>query len=410
MAVDTEADNKSIGLDPINGGELRRRALAEIGAFPAESIDQLSPQEVQNLVYELQVHQIELEMQNEELRQTQEALELSRARYFELYDLAPVGYLTLSQKGIIREGNLTLAALLETPKKELVEFPLSRHILAADQDSFYHFHRRLRETDDPQVCELRMTRKEGRTFWARLDGVAVQRNEERVYRVIVSDISPHRQAEQIKQTLEEKEILLRELYHRTKNNMLVLSSMLVLQARHCKSEETRAVLTDLQGKVQSMALVHQKLYQSQNLSHVDLGEYIPDLIDLLLKTHQGTQQNISAQVRAAHVFVVLDVAIPCGLVLNELVSNALKHGFPNHAPGEIQVDLAEAENGDVVLTFSDNGVGFPVDFDYRNTQTLGIRTVRAIIEHQLQGTLHFESKAGLQCRMRFATTHYEVRV
>lgn len=408
--MNQQAQNNPSGPDPIDKAELRRRAQNHIDEFPTEISEGLSIKQIRTLFHELHVHQIELEIQNEELRQTQEALELSRARYFELYDLAPVGYLTLSQKGIILEGNLTLAILLDTPKNGLMKSPLSRYILAADQDSFYHFHRRLRETDDPQVCELRMTCKEGRTFWARLDGVAMQRNEERVYRVIVSDISPHRQAEQIKQTLEEKEILLRELYHRTKNNMLVLSSMLVLQARHCKSEETRAVLTDLQGKVQSMALVHQKLYQSQNLSHVDLGEYIPDLIDLLLNTYQGTQPNISAQVRAAHSFVVLDIAIPCGLVLNELVSNTLKHGFPNQSAGEIQIELVEAENGDIVLTFSDNGVGFPVDFDFRNTQTLGIRTVIAIIEHQLQGTLHFESKAGLQCRMRFATTHYEVRV
>ena len=356
------------------------------------------------------MHQIELEMQNEELRRSQEALELSRARYFELYDLAPVGYVTLSAEGIILEANLTLATLLETSRNKLVQSPLSHYILSTDQDSFYHFHRQMRETDSPQVCEIRMTQKQKEVFWARLDGVAVQEENERVYRVTLSDISQHRQAEQIKHTLEEKETLLRELYHRTKNNMLVISSMLLLNTRHSKNEETRSVLTDLQGKVQSMALVHQKLYQSKNLSHVDLGEYIPDLIDLILQTYHSAEKNITAQVRAAHIFVVLDVAIPCGLVLNELVSNALKHGFLDQPRGEIQIDLAEATNGDILLTFSDDGLGVPKDFDFRSTQTLGMRTLIAIIEHQLQGTVHFESQTGLLCRMRFATTHYEVRV
>lgn len=408
--MDTQLQSSSGRPSPIGREELRRQAEVRIAGLAVQTTENLSAVEISDLVHELQVHQIELELQNEELRLSQEALELSRTRYFELYDLAPVGYVTLSHKGIILEGNLSQATLLETTRSGLVGFPFSRHILPADLDSFYHFHRQLRETDDPQVCELRMNRKERKTFWARLDGVAVQGDGERVYWVTVSDISEHRQTEQIKHALEEKETLLRELYHRTKNNMLVLSSMLVLNARHSKSDETRSVLTDLQGKVQGMALVHQKLYRSQNLSHVDLGEYIPELIDLLLVTYQGAQQTISAQVRAAHIFVVLDIAIPCGLVVNELLSNALKHGFPNRPTGEITIDLAEAENGEIELTFSDNGLGLPQDFDFRHTPTLGIRTILAIVETQLQGTVNFESKAGLLCRIRFATSHYEVRI
>ncbi len=410
MVADPKVDYAPTSSDPLDSRGLRRRALAQISAFPAETTDQLSPQEVQNLLHELQVHQIELEMQNEELRRAQEALELSRARYFELYDLAPVGYITLSQKGLIQEANLTLAVLLATPRSQLVNARLSQYILAADQDSYYHFQRKLRETGDPQVCELRMTEKGGTIFWARLDGVAVQQENERVYRVTVSDISEHRQAEQIRHALEEKETLLRELYHRTKNNMLVLSSMLTLNARYSKSAETRGVLVDLQGRVQSMALVHEKLYQAQNLSHIDLGDYLPELMTLLLKTHKGASQTVVVRAQAEHIFVVLDVAIPCGLVLNELVSNSLKHGFPDQRPGEIQVDLVRDKNDEIVLTFSDNGVGLPTDFDFRRSPTLGMRTIMAIVEHQLQGTLGFESRAGLLCQIRFADTQYAVRV
>jgi PAS domain-containing protein len=130
-----------------------------------EDISKLSAEEISHRVHELKVHQIELEMQNEELRRTQEELDASRARYFDLYDLAPVGYCTLSAKGLILEANLTAAALLDAPRGDLVNKPISKYIFSEDQDTYYLQRKRLLETGKPQVCELRMLTEPKPSWW-----------------------------------------------------------------------------------------------------------------------------------------------------------------------------------------------------------------------------------------------------
>lgn len=173
---------------------VRQRAEAIVTQIP-EDPTALSPEEGQQLLHELRVHQIELEIQNEELRRTQVELEASRARYFDLYDLAPVGYATLSEQGIILEANLTLADLLGVTRKEVVQRPLTRFISPTDQDIFYQHRRQLFTAGAPQVCELRLLHANGDSFWAQLEAIKVQNaDEEDTCRVIISDIRARRQA------------------------------------------------------------------------------------------------------------------------------------------------------------------------------------------------------------------------
>lgn len=178
---------------------VRRRAeeiAAQIPVDPAA----LSPEAERLLLHELQVHQIELEIQNEELRRTQIELEASRARYFDLYDLAPVGYVTISEKGIIQEANLTLADLLGLTRKEVVQRPLTHFILPADQDIFYLHHRKLFATDAPQICELRLLRANGDPFWGEIEAIRVGDDEGgQTGRIVISDISARKQSEKLLQ-------------------------------------------------------------------------------------------------------------------------------------------------------------------------------------------------------------------
>jgi PAS domain S-box-containing protein len=174
--------------------EKHLRAKKTVPAGPTTETDS-------DLLHELQVHQIELEMQNEELRQTQVELEASRARYFDLYDLAPVGYVTVSEKGLILEANLAAANLLGMARDHLVKRLLSRFILPEDQNVYYDHRRQLSETDSPQACELRMIRKDGTQFWARLEATAVQDADgATVCRVVMSDVTARKQAEAIRQS------------------------------------------------------------------------------------------------------------------------------------------------------------------------------------------------------------------
>jgi PAS domain S-box-containing protein len=184
-------------LDPARLRQKAEEKLRQDTARMSEDIAVLPNDEIRRMLYELRVHQIELEMQNEELRTAQEELDASRARYFDLYDLAPVGYCTISEKGLILEANLTAATLLNTTRKELVNHPISRFILKEDQDIYYLHRKQVFETGEPQACELRMMKNDSTLFWARLEATVTQDgNTTPVCRIILSDISEHKQAEE----------------------------------------------------------------------------------------------------------------------------------------------------------------------------------------------------------------------
>jgi PAS domain S-box-containing protein len=184
---------KNLSSDAGASSSLREKAEAqfrEIEAMSSKKLDALSPESLRTILHELRVHQIELEMQNEELRRAQEDLAASRGRYFDLYDLAPVGYITVSEAGIVLEANLTAATLFGMDRRSLVKQPVSRLILKEDQDIFYELRRRLFETGDTQRCELRMVRPDGSTFWACLDGAAAKDGDvARSCRMVLSDIT-----------------------------------------------------------------------------------------------------------------------------------------------------------------------------------------------------------------------------
>ncbi len=197
---------------PGDARELRRRAEEMIPGRPLQALDNLealSPEEIRRTLHELRVHQIELELQNEELRQAQAELDAARARYFDLYNLAPVGYCTVSEQGLILEANLTAAALLGVARSALVQQPLTGFILPEDQDVYYLYRKQLPGTAAPQACELRMVEADGMPFWARLEtSVAETGGGAPVYRVVMSDISGRKRMEEaLQEALDEIQAL-----------------------------------------------------------------------------------------------------------------------------------------------------------------------------------------------------------
>jgi len=181
------------------GQTLRRQAEAmarEKGPLLQERQQALSPEEIRRMLHELRVHQLELEMQNDELKRSQWELEASRDRYFNFYDLSPVGYFTLSEQGLILEANLTAANLLGAPKSALIRQQLTRFILPEDQNSYYRHIKKLIETGEHQSCELRIKKKNGAYFWARFESNAVQDVDGNpINRIVMSDITERKQAE-----------------------------------------------------------------------------------------------------------------------------------------------------------------------------------------------------------------------
>lgn len=203
----------------------------------------------------------------------------------------------------------------------------------------------------------------------------------------------------IQAALREKETLLREVHHRVKNNLQVISSLLTLQARAEPDPNTKRILAESQSRVQSIALVHEKLYQSKDLARVDFAQYLAALVANLLHNHDGTRRGITSLVEVADLKLPVDLAIPCGMIVNELFTNALRHAFPVGRGGTIRV-TARTSDATIELCVQDDGVGFPLDADPRNSASLGLELVFTFAE-QIGAEIEVRHDQGTAFHIRF---------
>ncbi|MBW4538223.1 MAG: GAF domain-containing protein [Myxacorys chilensis ATA2-1-KO14] len=223
--------------------------------------------------------------------------------------------------------------------------------------------------------------------------IAIQQSE--LYQQVQNELKERRRTEeQLKLSLKEKEALLKEIHHRVKNNLQVISSVLRLQSDYIKDERVLTLFKDSQNRIRSMALIHEKLHQSSNLLKINFDEYVRDLADNLFRSYAANSQAARLRTQAAGVRLNIDTAIPCGLIINELVSNALKHAFPSPtSENEILIEISPASDNRFILTVRDNGIGFPPELDFRNTESLGLELV-CIFTEQLEGTIELDQAEG----------------
>ena len=223
------------------------------------------------------------------------------------------------------------------------------------------------------------------------------------YFVAIFDVITGRKKaeEKIIASLAEKETLLKEVHHRVKNNMQVISSLLRLQESKVKDKESAALLKDSQNRIQSMALVYNKLYQSVNLAGINMTDYIKELTAGLVKSYAVNPSRVTVKIAPGDVFLDIDMAIPCGMVINELVTNSLKYAFPDNRKGQISVSLQEAANQKLELIVSDNGVGIPENVNPDNTSTLGIKLVSNLVRDQLGGKMELVRNQGTVFKITF---------
>ncbi len=222
-----------------------------------------------------------------------------------------------------------------------------------------------------------------------------------------------RAEEQIKAALAEKEVLMLEVHHRVKNNLQVLVYLIDMQAETIENPKVLQALVDIQGRIRAMYLIHEKLYQAEDLAQINFGEYLEDLTSNLLHVFGGGQ-SISLRVDAEDIFINVNVAIPCGMIVNELVTNALKYAFPTddvevlgrdgdrplHPRPEIRVEFRSRED-EYVLMVGDNGVGMPPELDWRTTESLGLKLVNIWATHQLGGSIEVDIQHGTAFKIRF---------
>jgi len=219
---------------------------------------------------------------------------------------------------------------------------------------------------------------------------------------LISEINQRKDVEKkLKLSLKEKEILLKEVHHRVKNNLQLISSMLSLQIDSVEDEMILHLFEDSQRQIQSIAMVHEHLYSSEDLEHIDFSEYIKLLVENLCSSFQIYPGLIETSLNLKQINLDIDKAIPCSLIINELVSNSLKHAFPDISKSDkapknkniIDIKACHLKNSNIQIIISDNGIGFPKNLDFRNTNTLGLQLVCSLVD-QLKGSIKLSSKAG----------------
>jgi len=259
--------------------------------------------DVEEVINELRTHQVELEMQNEELRETQIKLANSRSKYFDLYNLAPVGYFTLDKNGLIIDANLVGASLLNIEIHDLNKIAFIQFINLEDRNKFHQLWQRALKTEDKESSEIQMITNKGKLFYAHLESILTYDETENGLRIALFDISDRKNSEdKIQLSLIEKEVLIREIHHRVKNNLQIITSLLHLQ-EDTVNGDMAAVLREIEGRVKSMAIIHENLYQSPTFNDINFKLYIEKLLyDILyiygipkgtIKTNLNIQERIS---------------------------------------------------------------------------------------------------------------------
>ena len=236
-------------------------------------------------------------------------------------------------------------------------------------------------------------RKDGTLFPVEVNVGVVQFNGKRVMLAIARDVTRRRQHEaEMAASLHEKEVLLKEIHHRVKNNLQIICSLLNLQADGLDDARARAAFDESRNRVRSMALIHEQLYQSPDLAHIDLGEYLETLAASIQRSATQSGGRIRFALRCETVALDIDRAVPCGLIVNELVTNALKYAFPDERSGTVTLELG-ARDGEIILSVRDDGIGMKPGFSWQESDSIGLQLVSALAE-QLEGTVSLDTDSG----------------
>ena len=318
-------------------------------------------------------------------------LRQAEARFRGLLEAAPDGIVVVDDRGKIVIVNSQTERMFGYERAELIGQAIE--LLVPGRFHASHLADRDHYLADPITRPMGAGRsltgltKDGREIPVEISLSPLRTDGENLVMSIVRDISERREAEElIHASLREKEALLKEIHHRVKNNLQITSSLLRLQASAIADDGVREMFDETQSRIRSMALVHEKLYQSSNLSEIGLGDYIRTLATLLLQSFAVKEHRIGVDVTGDEVFLSIETAVPCGLVVNEIVTNALKHAFPGDRHGRIHVHLENLDGGWRSVTISDDGVGLPENLDVEQAETLGLRLVRALAQ-QIDGRI-----------------------
>jgi len=354
-------------------------------------------------------HDLETEVRVRTRAEEELRLAYDRLRTFFDHRIGGIGVVIANAKGDILQANDCYLDILGCSREELLSGLVDwrrmtpEEWLPADERALDQ----LRQRGVCDIYEKEYARRDGSRVPVLISDVIMPGESDDIL-AFVLDITERKRAEQALQKahdelakqveertreLAEKEVLLKEIHHRVKNNLQIISSLVSLQANGSGDETVREVLRDVTYRVRSMALVHEKLYQSSDLARIDFAEYVRGLLGYLWRAHGATAADIRLTLDLEPLSLPVVTAVPCGLILNELAGNALKHAFRGRSDGHVTVSLKAGVHGRIRLCVHDNGVGLPTGFDWRHTHSMGLHLVR-LLSGQLGADVEIGSEDG----------------
>jgi len=339
-------------------------------------------------------------------KQMEAALHEQETQYRRFVDTAREGIWAMDSQRLTTYVNQHIAKMLGYTAEEMIGRPIEDFMFAEDLAG--HFQRMAeRRQGKGGNYEHRFRHKDGRTIWTIVSATALLDDQGRFQGsfAMFTDITERKQTEEhLTVALAEREVLLREVHHRVKNNLAAIIGLMDMQRGILDDPAERGVLAELSDRIRSMSLVHEKLYRAESLANIDFHDYIQALVSHL-RTSFGSPR-IQCEVDAKGVEMPLDLAVPCGMIINELITNALKYAFPQRCPSpgnktcRIRV-TAGCDHGAYTLTVADNGVGIPPGYDWTKAKTLGLLLVRMLGQHQLGGSFELDSSGGTRFSLTF---------
>ncbi len=336
-----------------------------------------------------------------ERRQAEDAIREREEKYKLLLDATSTGYVIIDDQGLVLDANKEYVRLSgHGGLEDILGRPVTEWTAEHDLD---------RNAREVQLClEKGMVRnltidyvdKLGSITPVEINASVLQHGRSVRIFSVCRDIAERRRAEEsVRRTLREKETLLREIHHRVKNNLQVISGLLDLQSQKIEDAGLRTIFQESQRRVKSMAIVHEKMYQTKSLEAIDFHDYVSTIVGELSSFYNTTERHITTTFDVGHLMLNLDLAIPCALIINELLTNTYKHAFLGRENGEVRIGFHETD-GSCTLSVADNGIGLPGNLDWRRTTTLGYQLFSVLVK-QLRGTVDVAAKDGVLVTITF---------
>lgn len=343
-----------------------------------------------------------------ESRKLTEELNRQRELYRDLVEKADIAILIDDRAGRITYFNETFTRIFGYRSSEAGDLLGTSIVHPDDVERVKKTHlARMQGRKAPRSYEFRGLRKDGSIIHCQVDAVPLLEGE-RIFgtRSYIRDISEQKAGEErLRNSLHEKEILLKEIHHRVKNNLQVIISLLNLQARHIKDPQALGMFEESRRRVRSIAMVHEKLYRSDDLSRVNFGEYLRSLSLHLFQMFGVNPELIRLDIEAPDIYLDINTAIPSGLLVSELASNSIKHAFPEGRNGNISIHMRKLEDGEIELSVRDDGIGLRENLDPSQSDSFGLQLVSMLAE-QLRGEITIDRSAGTNFIVRFKPLHY----